>query len=67
MRVSELPAVFAARRSPYASQDIAAGDVVDGSNTVMLRPAAGVEPWRLPLTACVDIRWGDVIDDEWAR
>ena len=67
VRVSELPAVYAARRSPYASQDIGAGDRVDASNTIMLRPAAGVEPWRLPLEACVDIRWGDCINDGLAR
>ncbi len=67
VRASELAASKLARRSPYASEDIAAGEAVDESNTVMLRPAAGVEPWRIPLVACVDIRRGDCINDGLAR
>ncbi len=67
VRASELSALYAARRSPYATEDIKAGHSVDAGNTVMLRPAAGVEPWRIPLEACVDIRAGDCISDGLAR
>ncbi len=66
-RASELSALQRARRSPYATEDIKAGGSVNSGNTQMLRPAGGVEPWRVPLTACVDIRVGDCINDGLAR
>ncbi len=52
-----------ARRSPHTTRDIVAGEQVDGSNTVMLRPASGIDPWQLPMTAAVDIRCGAVVTD----
>ena len=67
VRVSELSALRLARRSPYATQDIPAGVTVDETNTVMLRPRDGVDAWRLPLTASVDIRRGTVINDGVAK
>ena len=60
VRASEVAAVQGARRSPYASEDIGEGEVVDSSNTFMLRPSVGVEPWRLPLVSCVGVGGGGV-------
>ena len=58
---SEQAARHLARRSPRATVDIAAGDAVDDSNTVMLRPATGIDPFDLPKVATVGISRGDTV------
>jgi sialic acid synthase SpsE len=50
-----------ARRSPHALVDIPAGETIDYTNTIMLRPADGIDPFALPITAEVDVRAGQVI------
>ena len=50
-----------ARRSPHALVDIPAGAEVNDGNTIMLRPADGIDPFDLPITAEIDVRAGQVI------
>ena len=52
-----------ARRSPYMTADVSAGEVVDEQNTQMLRPAVGVSGFELPAVAAVDLWRGHVVTD----
>jgi sialic acid synthase SpsE len=56
-----------ARRSPRMLVDVAAGDRIDYTNTVMLRPADGIDPFDLPVTAVVPIRSGAVVTEGLVR
>ncbi len=58
---AEKDARMQARRSPYTTRPITAGETLDETNTVMLRPAAGVDPFDLPVVAETDMATGTVV------
>ncbi len=58
---SEKAARLLARRSPVTTTLISHGDIVDESNTIMLRPATGIDPFDLPVTAMVDMPVGTTV------
>jgi len=58
---SESAARLLARRSPVTTTLISHGDIVDESNTIMLRPATGIDPFDLPVTAMVDMPVGTTV------
>ena len=44
---AEQRALYGARRSMHAGRDLLEGNVLGANHVKMLRPAAGIEPWRL--------------------
>ena len=67
LRPIEQKARNLARRSPRMLTDVDAGATIDYTNTVMLRPADGIDPFDLPVKAVVPLRSGAVVTEGLVR